>query len=88
MKPGSPDGKVAGVGKPLGAWKLAIQMDSLLTEFSLKKISEIFGDSFKDTTTSNCLKFRLFQKHNLSRCILFNQHLPRIVTGTDYGKQS
>ena len=34
---GSPDGEVTGIGEPLGAWKLAVQMDSF-TKFSLKNV--------------------------------------------------
>lgn len=33
---GSLDGKVTRVGESFTSWKLAVQMDSLLTEFSLK----------------------------------------------------
>lgn len=44
LKPGSPDGEVAGIGKPLGPWKLAIQMDSLLTEFSFQPLLQVVAD--------------------------------------------
>lgn len=37
---GSPDGEVTGVGEPLGAWKLAVQMHSL-TKFSLKNVQSV-----------------------------------------------
>jgi hypothetical protein len=46
LKLGPLDGKVTGVGEPLCPWKLAVQMDSLLTKFSLKKQMKYSGQPY------------------------------------------